>query len=185
MEPIVHWTEVISQKTNTLLSPYGELLSSPFSRDSNSVFPTWMSFLILCAKSGRLEGEGTFVDSVRGTLSVHRQSCIKLLALYRDLSSLLLGSDFRRGKSWHFLIFLALFSSFWPFFHLFGSFYLFGSFLSLLPFLIFLALFLSLWPFLSFLSFGLFLSFGSFLGFYLGGALIFLAPLVSMALFYL
>ena len=78
-----------------------------------------MSFLILCAKGERFEGEGAFGESGKGTLSIQRQSCIRLLALlqYRGLSNLLQGNDFRRVKrSWPFLHLFGAFSSFVFFF---------------------------------------------------------------------
>ena len=42
------------------------LLRISFSGDSVSLSPTWMSFLILCAKGERLEGEGALGESGKG-----------------------------------------------------------------------------------------------------------------------
>ena len=44
----------------------GVLLSTSFSGDFTSLSPTWMSFLILCAKGGRFEGKGAFGESGKG-----------------------------------------------------------------------------------------------------------------------
>ena len=41
-------------------------LSTSFSGDSTSLSPTCMSFLILCAKGGRFEGEGTLGEVGKG-----------------------------------------------------------------------------------------------------------------------
>ena len=42
------------------------LLSTSYSGDSTSLSPTSMSFLILCAKGERFEGEGTLGEAGKG-----------------------------------------------------------------------------------------------------------------------